>query len=87
MQFSGNFKGKPPILSNFGVRAPLGVKTLLAPPDQNPGSAPGLMRSPEKLGFVVRLLPGQSNDTREPIIKCNAVPALMNTLLMMENVY
>ncbi len=26
--------------AHFGLRPPLGVKTLLAPPDQNPGSAP-----------------------------------------------
>ena len=41
MQFSSNFKGKPLFWTNFGLRAPLGVKTLLGlPPDQNPGSAP-----------------------------------------------
>ncbi len=39
MQFSGNFKEKNPILSKFWAQDPPGVKTLLGPPDQNPGSA------------------------------------------------
>ncbi len=38
MQFSGNFKGKTPILSKFWAQGPpLGSK-LRWPPDQNPGS-------------------------------------------------
>ena len=41
VQFSGNFKGKTPILSKFWAQGPpLGVKIPLGPPDQNPGSAP-----------------------------------------------
>ncbi len=40
LQFSGNFEENPLFWANFGLRAPLGVKTLLGPPDQNPGSAP-----------------------------------------------
>ncbi len=40
MQFSGNFFGENPLFwANFRLRAPLGVKILLGPPDQNPGSA------------------------------------------------
>ncbi len=39
MQFSGNFKGQSPILSKFWAQPPVGVKTPLGPPDQNPGSA------------------------------------------------
>ncbi len=36
------FQGKTPILSKFWAQGPppLGVTTLLCPPDQNPGSAP-----------------------------------------------
>ncbi len=45
MQFSGNFRGKTLILSKLWAQGPLGVKTLLGPPDQNPGSAPGLSLS------------------------------------------
>ena len=40
MQFSGNYKGKNPILSKFWAQVPPGVKTRLGPPDQNPGFAP-----------------------------------------------
>ncbi len=41
MQFSGNFKEKTPHFEQiFGSGLPLGVKTPLGPPDQNPGSAP-----------------------------------------------
>ena len=42
MQFLGNFKGKPPILSKFYAQGPPGVKSPLGPPDQNLGSAPAL---------------------------------------------
>ena len=43
MQFSGNFFGENPLFwANFRLRAPLGVKILLGPPDQNPGSAWGV---------------------------------------------
>ena len=38
--FKAILRGKTPILSNFWARGPLGVKTPLGPPDQNPGSAP-----------------------------------------------
>ncbi len=41
MQFSDNFKGRTLYWANFGLRAaPLGVKTPLGLPDQNPGFAP-----------------------------------------------
>ncbi len=40
MQFSGNFKWETLFWAIFGLRAPLGVKTPLDPPDQNPGSEP-----------------------------------------------
>ena len=49
MQFSGNFKGKTPILSKFWVQGPpIGVKTPLGHPDQNPGSAPGNFLLPQR---------------------------------------
>ena len=39
-------KGPPPILSKFCTQGPpLGSKLHWAPPDQNPGSAPGLTES------------------------------------------
>ena len=42
MQFSGNFLGKKPYFEQIlGSGPPLGVKSLLGPPDQNPGSVPG----------------------------------------------
>ncbi len=44
MQFSGNFKGKTPILSKFWVQGPPGVTTV-GPPDQNPGSTPGVFHN------------------------------------------
>ncbi len=42
MQFSGNVKGKTPILSKLWAQSPppTGVKTLFGPPDKNPGSTP-----------------------------------------------
>ncbi len=43
MQFSDK-RGKPLIGAHFGLRAPPGVKTLLGPFDQNPGSAPDPLR-------------------------------------------
>ena len=39
MQFSGNFRRKPPIRRKWLRVSPFGVKTPLGPPDQNPGSA------------------------------------------------
>ncbi len=39
-QFSVNCRGNPPILSNFGLRARLGLKLCWAPSDQNPGYTP-----------------------------------------------
>ena len=41
MQFSGNFKGKIPILSKFWAQGPPWGQNSAGPPDQNPGSAPG----------------------------------------------
>ena len=38
--FQAILREKPLSWANFRLRAPLGVKTLLGPPDQNPGSAP-----------------------------------------------
>ncbi len=35
-KISGNFEGKTHILSKFWAQGPLGVKTPLSPPDQNP---------------------------------------------------
>ena len=42
MQFLAILREKTLFWANFGLRAPLGVKTPLSPPDQIPGSAPEL---------------------------------------------
>ncbi len=44
--FQAILREKPLFRAKFGLKAPLGVKTLLGSPDPNPGSALGFLQIP-----------------------------------------
>ncbi len=68
MQFSGNFKGKPPILSKFLGSG--GQNSTRPPPDQNPGSAPGHARSARPVRINPTFSMHRGNDMSLSFLSC-----------------